>query len=131
MTKILDKKNNLLAIVHRSADFDNGKKFYTNNHDEMQFGSFQLKKNEVIEKHIHYPQTRSTKFTYEGLVVIDGKLQVNIYDLQLEKINEVILNSGDAILLISGGHGIKTLQQTKFLEFKQGPYNELKDKEHF
>jgi len=58
-------------------------------------------------------------------------LQVNIYDLELEKINEVILNSGDAILLISGGHGIKTLQNTKFLEFKQGPYDKSKDKEHF
>ena len=131
MTKILDNNNNLLAIVHRSSEFDFGKKFYTNKNDEIQFGSFQLEKDDEIEKHFHHPQRRSIQFTYEGLVVIDGKLQVNIYDLELKKINEVILNSGDAILLISGGHGIKTLQKTKFLEFKQGPYDETIDKEHF
>lgn len=131
MSKILDKNKNLLAIVHRSSEFESGKTFYTNNENEMQFGSFQLDKDEEIKKHIHHPQVRSTQFTYEGLVVIDGKLQVNIYDLELEQINEVILNSGDAILLINGGHGIKTLENTKFLEFKQGPYDESKDKEHF
>ncbi|MDC3374991.1 hypothetical protein OAW80_02905 [Acidimicrobiia bacterium] len=131
MIKIFDKQNNLLAIVHQTTEFQSGKKFYTDNNDEMQFGSFHLEAGEEINKHIHSKQARNTQSTYEGLVVIDGQIKVDLYDLQLIKIQEVTLNSGDAILLISGGHGIKMLENTKFLEFKQGPYDELKDKEHF
>jgi hypothetical protein len=131
MKKIFDKKNNLLAIVHQSTQFQSGKTFYTENNDEMQFGSFHLEAGEEINKHIHNKQVRSTQSTYEGLVVIDGQIKVDLYNLQLIKIQEVTLNSGDAILLISGGHGIKMLENTKFLEFKQGPYDDLKDKEHF
>ena len=131
MIKIFDKHNNLLAIVHQSTKFQSGKTFYTDNNDEMQFGSFHLEAGEEINKHIHNNQVRSTQSTYEGLVVIDGQIKVDLYNLQLIKIQEVTLNSGDAILLISGGHGIKMLENTKFLEFKQGPYDDLKDKEHF
>lgn len=131
MIKIFDKQKNLLAIVHQSTEFKSGKTFYTDHNDEIQFGSFQLEEGEEINKHIHNKQVRSTQFTYEGLVVIDGQIKVDLYDLQLIKIQEVTLNSGDAILLISGGHGIKMLENTKFLEFKQGPYDDLKDKEHF
>ena len=46
-------------------------------------------------------------------------------------IHEQILSSGDAILIFEGGHGISILEDCKFLEFKQGPYYEEKDKLYF
>ena len=42
-----------------------------------------------------------------------------------------ILNPSEIIILISGGHGFKTLKQCEIIEVKQGPYNENKDKKKF
>ena len=39
-----------------------------------------------------------------------------------------ILNSSEIIVLISGGHGFKTLSSCEMIEVKQGPYLEKKDK---
>ena len=32
------------------------------------------------------------------------------------------MNSGDAIVLMNGGHGFKMLEPSKIIEIKQGPY---------
>ena len=40
-----------------------------------------------------------------------------------------ILNSSEIIVLISGGHGFKTLSSCEMIEVKQGPYLE-KDKKN-
>jgi hypothetical protein len=43
----------------------------------------------------------------------------------------VVLNSGDTILLASGGHGFEMLEDTEMLEIKQGPYSGVtNDKTH-
>jgi len=33
--------------------------------------------------------------------------------------------------MIAGGHGLKATKNTKFIEIKQGPYDQEKDKFHF
>jgi len=35
------------------------------------------------------------------------------------------------LILISGGHGLNVKKNTKFIEVKQGPYNESIDKVRF
>ena len=42
-----------------------------------------------------------------------------------------IVNKGQVIALFNGGHGFKSLSNSKFLEVKQGPYIEEQDKERF
>ena len=42
-----------------------------------------------------------------------------------------IVNKGQVIALFNGGHGFKSLLNSKFLEVKQGPYTEEQDKERF
>ena len=37
----------------------------------------------------------------------------------------------DIVILISGGHGFKMLNNCKFIEVKQGPYLIKKDKNRF
>jgi hypothetical protein len=48
-------------------------------------------------------------------------VKVAFYD-DGEKIKTTILNMGDTILLISGGHGFDMLEDSKIIEVKQGPY---------
>ena len=42
-----------------------------------------------------------------------------------------ILNKGDVILLVNGGHGFEMLEKTEMIEVKQGPYIDGKDKTRF
>ncbi|MHA1381691.1 MAG: hypothetical protein ACTSRG_25255 [Candidatus Helarchaeota archaeon] len=49
-------------------------------------------------------------------------MQVTFYNRISQEISEATLNDGDLIVLLSGGHGFKFLEETKMIEIKQGPY---------
>ena len=112
-------------------NFNEGKTFYTDNEKEFQFGTFKLAKGEIIEKHIHNLQKREILKTSEAIVVLKGSLNIDLYDDDKNFIDAVTINTNDAILIFEGGHGIEVGEETKFLEFKQGPYIEDIDKKHF
>jgi hypothetical protein len=42
-----------------------------------------------------------------------------------------VLEAGDTILLISGGHGFEVLEELDMIEVKQGPYAGDSDKTRF
>jgi len=42
-----------------------------------------------------------------------------------------VAKKGNLLALFKGGHGLKVLSDTKFLEVKQGPYDEEIDKTRF
>ncbi len=129
--EIFDKNNNLIAIVHKDSDFRDGKTFYTDNNKDFQFGTFNLEQGEIIENHIHNSQKREINKTSEAIVVIKGSLKIMLFDNEKNFIDAVIINTNDAILLFEGGHGIEVIEESKFIEFKQGPYIEDMDKKHF
>ena len=129
--KILDQEENLLAYIIRFEDIKEGKNFITSNDAEFQLASFDLSDDTVIERHYHPKQERKIKYTNEVLIVLDGELEVDIYDNEKNHIQTVNLKSQDTIALIDGGHGISFNSQTKFIEVKQGPYNEKTDKKRF
>jgi len=129
--KIYDIEENLLAILIRSKDIVDGKNFITDNSNEFQLASFSLGENEVIERHHHPQQSRSILNTSEVLVLLEGQMQIEIYDKKLELVEEIILNTGDTIGFFGGGHGITLTRKCKFIEVKQGPFDELNDKKRF
>jgi hypothetical protein len=56
---------------------------------------------------------------------------VLLYDDEGVLIAERILKEGDILVLVSGGHAFRMIQDTIMLEIKQGPYTGLAEKEHF
>jgi len=44
---------------------------------------------------------------------------------------ETILETGDIVMLVNGGHGFSLLEDTILFEIKQGPYTGLVEKERF
>ena len=58
-------------------------------------------------------------------------MRLTLYDTNLDKVKEVTLSGGDMVALFAGGHEIIIDEQTKFIEVKQGPYDEEKDKTRF
>ena len=129
--KIFDKNNNLLAILIKKSDIKDERKFLTSDEEEFQIGTFNLKKDTLIEDHIHLQRDREITNTSEALFLIDGEMEVKIYDNDRNFIEAINVNEGETIVLISGGHGIKILSDCRFVEVKQGPYIEVEDKERF
>ena len=103
---------------------------FTDHSSELQIASFNLKKDELIERHYHEKQERKI-YNQEVIIIQSGKMTLTLYDLDFNKIEDVILESGDMVALFNGGHEIKIEEQTKFIEVKQGPYSEEKDKTRF
>lgn len=129
--KIYDEEKNLIALLIVKDEIKEGTNFETTKDHEFQIGSFSLSKNTVIENHVHLNQNRRVIKTSEVLVVLEGEMEVTIFNNNQEYIDIVTVRAGDTIALLSGGHGIKINEDCKFVEVKQGPYVEEKDKIRF
>ena len=128
--KIYDKDKKLLAIFIKNEDTKVEKNFVTENEQEMQLASFNLKKDKNIKP--LSPQTnRTITSTAEVITVIDGSLKINIFDDDLKIVESQIINSGETVALFAGGHGIEVIEKSRFIESKQGPYIEDIDKVRF
>ena len=84
-----------------------------------------------IARHVHHPIERHVKGTSEVLIVKKGRCLIDIYNDERELVSSHELRTGDIILMVSGGHGIRMLEDTVFLEIKQGPYTGIDEKERF
>ena len=85
----------------------------------------------IIEPHVHNPVHREVQYTQETLLIKRGRLRVDFYDGQQNYLESRILESGDVILLIQGGHGFEVLEELEMFEVKQGPYAGDGDKTRF
>ena len=84
-----------------------------------------------ITPHIHNEVAREVFHTQEVLFIRKGKVKVDFFDQNKVYLESRVLQSGDVILLASGGHGFEMLESTEIIEVKQGPYTGEQDKTHF
>ena len=121
----------LMAIIIRKTFSKDGIEFFTPYDYAQQVGYMKRPKGYIIKPHVHYRIPRKISTLQEVLFVKRGKIRVDFFsDDQVYIISET-LEKGDFIILISGGHGFKMLEETEIVEVKQGPYLEEKDKEKF
>lgn len=85
----------------------------------------------VIDRHVHFPVERHITGTSEVLVIREGTCELDLYDDDRQLIATRLLGAGDVIVLMNGGHGIRTITDVVLLEIKQGPYSGLQEKERF
>lgn len=119
------------AMIIRSRYNHDGIKFFTPPDFSQQLGYMNRKKGYTIPAHVHKKVNREVKNTSEVLFVKSGKLLVDFYNLQKERVTSTVLYDGDVILLSEGGHGFRMLEDTELIEVKQGPYAGDQDKERF
>jgi len=121
----------LLAVIIKLEDIDKEKNFVTNNEEDFQVASFNLKNGEKILNHYHPKQERKIFSTSEMITLIEGKIKINIFDFEENLVHSETLTSGDSVALLRAGHGIEIIENSKFIESKQGPYVEKSDKVRF
>jgi hypothetical protein len=130
ITMIKDR-GRLLAIIvsHNYRKF--GITFFTPNELSQQLAYMQHPAGKTIDPHIHTPAAREVFLTQETLFIKRGKLRVDFFDEQQKYLESRILQSGDVILLVQGGHGFEVLEEVEMFEVKQGPYKGSDDKTRF
>ncbi len=127
----IKKKNKLLALIVRDNYSKDGIDFLTPNDYSQQVAYMHHPTGKVIDAHVHNLVHRNVILTQEVLFIKKGKLRVDFYDEYEDYLESTILEAGDVILLISGGHGFSVLEEVEMIEVKQGPYSGDADKRRF
>lgn len=119
-----------VALLIKNIETDKRIEFFTESNDLLQIAAFSMKKNQLIQPHLHLKQERLIHETNEVLFVQTGELIVDFYKDQDKEVIEqsISLTSGDLIYLKSGIHGFRIGKDCKFIEIKQGPFVDGKDK---
>lgn len=130
-TEIIKKKNRTLAMIVRNDHQCDGVDFLTPGEYSQQVAYMHHPAGKTIDAHVHNLVHRDVVMTQEVLFIKKGKLRVDFYDEYEDYLESRVLNAGDIILLISGGHGFKALEELEMIEVKQGPYAGDADKERF
>jgi len=122
----------LIAMILRSNYTLDNIVFFSPPDFSQQLGYLPHKKGSTIRSHIHKQIDRKITLTQEVLFMRKGRILVNLYTENKKYITSRELSAGDVILLCSGGHGFKILEDTEMIEVKQGPFSgKENDKEVF
>ena len=120
-----------LTYIIRGGTLPERTTFLTPSEFKQQVGYIVYPAGGEIARHVHLPLERHLVGTSEVLVVLKGKAEIDVYDDRRELVATRDLRQGDVVLMIGGGHGFRMLEDTVFLEVKQGPYTGLDEKERF
>lgn len=121
--KTIKHKGKVIAHIFKKSIKAEGTRFLTPTDYSLQIGLLEHPKGTVLRKHRHNPEIEyEVDTTQEFLYVEKGKVKVNFFSDDWELVDEEILEEGNFMLHISGGHGFEILENCRLIEVKQGPY---------
>lgn len=120
-----------LVLIVRAAHDPEKTHFLTPPSFKQQVGFVVYEAGGEIRRHDHRPLERHLVGTSEVLVLRKGRCEIDIYNEARELVATRELRAGDVMLMVGGGHGFRMLEDTVFLEIKQGPYTGIDEKELF
>lgn len=133
-----DGSDGLLAIVIRKIadqvkpdETGSAVKFFTTKDCAQQAGYIKHAKGHIIPAHFHPPERRLITSVPETLMVVKGRLLVEFYCTDRQKECGRVLEAGDVVVLLCGGHGFEVMEDVEIFEVRQGPYLSDKDKVRF
>lgn len=113
-------QNKLIGI--RIRKFKPGTVFVTEETEPLQALAMQQKAKTIITPHKHRAVTRTTHALQECIVVISGKIRVDLFGSGKKVIKRVMLRAGDLFITVSGGHAVTFLSDAQIYEIKNGPF---------
>lgn len=131
MLETIVHSEQLLAIIISHRFSKPGIHFFTPDKLSQQLAYMRHPVGKEIPPHVHNPVPREVLFTQEVLFIKRGTLRVDFYDDNRTYLESRILETGDTILLATGGHGFEVLEEVEMIEVKQGPYAGEQDKTRF
>ncbi len=126
VVETINHNGRLFALIVSHRYNKPGITFFTQHDLSQQLAYIRHPAGKIIDSHVHSPLAREVLATQETLLVKRGKLRVDFYDDQRNYLESRIVEAGDVLLLIQGGHGFEVLEELEMFEVKQGPYAEDK-----
>ena len=115
----LDKR--LVAVHVRS--FPDAKTTPVNIPDgALQVVTMKREKGDVAKAHRHIPKKRVTDILQECLIVIKGKIRYDLFDKAGKCFKKVLVQEGEAMLILDVGHAVHFLEDSLVYELKNGPF---------
>ena len=121
----------VLACLIRGTHQPRATEFVTPDDWNQQVGFIVYPRGGEIARHRHLPIERTLTGTSEVLIVRQGRCEVDFFDVDANLVATREIAQGDILVLVSGGHGFRMLEDTILLEVKQGPYTGLQEKSFF
>jgi mannose-6-phosphate isomerase-like protein (cupin superfamily) len=121
----------LQAILVSHRFNEPGIHFFTEGDLSQQLAYMRHPAGKMITPHVHNSVLREVRYTQEVLFIKAGKLRVDFFSQDRCYLESRIVEAGDIILLIEGGHGFEVLEDLEMYEVKQGPYMGDGDKTRF
>lgn len=119
------KEGDIVLARHIPADaaWAGGLKFFSQDEDFIQVGTWGYPSGTLLKAHIHNEVPRQVFWTQEVLYVRKGSIRASVYNTAEKKVAELTIGTGDVAVLLRGGHGYEILEDgTEVLEVKNGPY---------
>lgn len=131
MIEKITHQHQLLALIVSHQFNKPGIHFFSPDDLSQQLAYMRHPAGKIIQPHVHNPVPREVEYTQEVLFIKKGRLRVDFYNDQQEYLQSRLLEAGDVILLVTGGHGFEVVEEVEMIEVKQGPYVGEKDKTRF
>lgn len=112
----------LLAVVIRGSASVDHTTFVSPPESSLQFGLLAHPAGYCEPAHVHKRISRSIEDVQQMFVVQRGTVLVDLFRENGELLREIRLGAGDAILLMSGAHRIRVLEDAQCVTVKQGPF---------
>ena len=123
ITEIKEGQLVLARLIPADVAWKSGLGVFSEDSDFIQVGVWGYDAGKQLKAHIHNPVSREVPWTQEVLYVRRGQISAAVYNTQEQVVANLIVNEGDVIILLRGGHGYEILQDgTQVLEVKNGPY---------
>ncbi|MDO8619763.1 MAG: hypothetical protein Q7R64_00240 [bacterium] len=95
--------------------------------DALQIMTMKRAKGHVAKAHRHVPAHRETELLQECLIVIKGKIRIDLFDTDKRCFKKVVVKEGEAMIILDTAHEVHYLEDTLAYELKNGPF--IDDKE--
>lgn len=116
-------RNNLTyALILSWDDFQPGVKFVSEPEWSLQVGLLEWPRALAVSAHAHLPHNPGQVLHQEFLLVVSGEVEVEFFDETGFRFQTEILAQGQALLQVRGGHGFRSLTESRLIEVKSGPY---------
>jgi len=96
--------------------------FFSPPESSFQFGLLAHEAGFVEPPHYHKPFTRTINDLQQMFVVQRGAVAVQLFSDDGERLREIVMHPGDAIVLIHGVHAIRVIEDMQCISVKQGPF---------
>ena len=97
-------------------------RFFSPAESSFQFGLLAHQAGYLEEPHYHREFSRTVADLQQMFVVQKGVVGVRLYCDDGAFLREIVLNPGDAIVLIHGVHAIRVIEDMQCISVKQGPF---------